>query len=1460
MHFKRLSAFAAALAILISSVPFIGTQTYASSSVVLSNLNEKSAIENAGLVTSSLYTDGGSFSAKWGGTSLKDEITVPVTNAKYIGNGYIEAKIYSANKTDMKFGFILNADNPETAEKDYYYASVTVNWTGWRKLAFRVIEEDINSSSGDNGAETDNMTWEEYDAYVEARGGTGADGKVEKSSFKTAGSPLPINSVTDIKLRGGIGGSEIISGTTLYFDSIVYSEQMSSDALLNGTASAEEDSGIEPYVIYDFSTESACNAKNGMVYSTAYSNDGTGSAKFAAPNLTKDCSFSVPSDWSKYNTLNIEAYNVKNTGSRITICVTSENNETEGSDYYFANLTFDWEGEWKTLKYSFSPDGSSNSTFSFSRTPLGWDKINDMAWWTGWSNNKISEDTECYFKRIYLSYEKNDAAVDFDSGKDYIPTAKKENITQNIEEQLRKTTPRKQHPRLDCTPEELEKNIELWKNGDPYLTKVYKNLILTADKYLTVPDPEYGTPDGKRLVSTDREAIKPLAVAYRLTGEQKYRDRLWSALATMESWPDWNPSHLLCTSEASHAFAQAYDICYDFWTEDEKRVIRNGMMRNGIETALNLWRVNGGASANTNNWQEVCSGGFGVAALSMIDEPGYMDICSEMICQTIRTLPKGLAAYAPDGGFPEGAAYWSYASGFFFRYDNALFNTLGTDYGLSDLPGLKDTGYFPLSSSGPGGSFNFSDGGIVANVRHCVMFWIAERYDEPEIATYFYKTATAEDGWEEFLTYRDYLIRDDYRDSLKLDYRYNSDELDVIYSRASWYDNNATWFGAKGGSNAAGHGDLDVGQFVLDMQGIRWFSDLGQAWYEADGMWITGIGGGRWKHYRKRAEAHNTLVFNPDDQEDQYAFANCKFTDIKSQDNAMYAILDMSDAYHEVESVKRGYALINNRNDFIVQDEIQTKDPVELYSFFTTQQEISIDKDNPSKAILTAVTGQKIRMDITSPEGATWEQMEAVPLPTSPNPVENSKPGYTNEKYHKLFIHMKNAVNPTISVSVKSVYSDEEENADASKYVPISNWDSYLKETNTISNLYVDGIPVEGFSKSNSVYSVDSIVGNVTADYDSDKVSVEITQGSKLGDTAICKVTDKQSNTKSYYYVTFNDVYIDVDPTSFKKIPIVKAEASHVPEAENVPENSYDGNFNTRWSADGEAWIIWDLDGEYEMNQILLSFWKGDQRATKFKIYTSTDRQNWDLQFDGIAAGNTEQLETFKFKNTVKAKYVKFAGSGNTVNEWNSILEVYMPQLLSDFTDTVGHWALQSINQMRLLKFINGTSETTFNPDANATVAEFTAMIARCIGLEEKPYTGGFTDVSSSDWYADIIQAASDNGIIPNAMISDGALNPNKDITREEAAAILMLAYKSIAADEVKANSTDRFADKADINPAYNEYIGQALTQRFLTGRSYTEFAPKATATRAEAATILKRLYIAKSKYASSNSGDQVLD
>lgn len=1451
MYLKRITSLILSAVIIFSltSCGFESTAAAASSDIVLADLTNKSAVSDAGLAASSLYTKSGDFSAKWSGSMLNSEISIPISNADKLQNGYIEASIYSSAKTGMKFGFVLDADNPETAEKDYWYSSVTVNWTGWKKIAFRITD----GSDTDGEADTDNMTWEEYDKYISSKEENASGGE---SSFKTVGSPLGLNKISAVILRPKTEGNSVIKGTELFFDKITFGTEKSADSVdVNSTGSTG--SSVEPYVLYDFSSQAACGAKPAVVYSTDYSEDGGGSGKFAAPNLDKNISFSAPDDWTKYNTLNIEAYNVKNTGSTMYIGIDSENEETDGADYYLSRFSFSWENEWRTVKYSFYPNGDKKGDFNETRTPAGWDKINGFSFQTTYAGNTISADTVCYFKKIYLTYEDDSSGDALDNTKDYIPKAEEKNINKDIELQLKKTTPRKQHPRIDTTPDQLEKNIELYKQGDPYLVKTYNNAIAQANSYLQVPDPEYGLPDGKRLVSTDREAIKPLALAYRLTGEKKYRDRLLSALETMASWPDWNPSHTLCTSEAAHAFAQAYDLCYDMWTADERRIIRNGMMKNAIEPALGMWRKDIYPSDTTNNWQEVCSGGFGVAALAIIDEPGYTDVCAEMVTHTVRTLPKGLAAYAPDGGFPEGAAYWEYASGFFFRYDHALFNTLGTDFGLSDLPGLSETGYFPIASVGPAGSFNFSDASVSSSIRHNAMFWIAERYNKPEIASYFYRTTNESDSWEEFLTYRSNLIGDDYRASLKRDYRYNTDELDVIYSRASWYDNNATWLAAKGGSNAAAHGDLDIGQFVLDMQGVRWFSDLGSSYYEGEGYWNLGVGGSRWHHYRKRAEAHNTLVINPDENEDQYALANCKFTDVKTRDNAMYAVLDMSNAYPDAKEVKRGFALINNRNDFIVQDEIKTDSPIEVYSFFTTLQQITIDEKNPSVAYLTAQGGQKVRMDITSPQGASWGQMDAVPLDTSPNPSENTMAGFKNDKYHKLFVHLNNAVNPTISVSVKSVYDENDESASAQKLLPISSWDEYLKENAAIDNLYVDKIAVDGFSKSNSVYSVDGILGTVTADYDSEKVSVDIVQAQKIGDTAICTVTDKETGNSSKYYVTFNDVRIEVDPTAFEKINITNAEASHTPEPGNTPDHTFDGDLNTRWSADNESWIIWDLDGEYNMNQILLAFWKGDARATKFKIYTSSDRNTWNLQYEGQSSGSSAQLETFKFKNTVKAKYVKFVGSGNTDNEWNSILEVYIPRAMLDFTDISGHWAEQAINQMRMLKLVNGTSDTTFTPDANVTRAEFIAMISRCIGLEEKTYNNEFNDVYSDDWYADTVEAAYSGGIIPAEMIDGGAFKPKNDITREEAAAVLVLAYKSISADESSAASTDRFGDKSEINPAYDGYIGEALSRRFLTGRSTGTFAPKATATRAEAATILKRLYIAKTKLSSGTAGEQ---
>ena len=52
------------------------------------------------------------------------------------------------------------------------------------------------------------------------------------------------------------------------------------------------------------------------------------------------------------------------------------------------------------------------------------------------------------------------------------------------------------------------------------------------------------------------------------------------------------------------------------------------------------------------------------------------------------------------------------------------------------------------------------------------------------------------------------------------------------------------------------------------------------------------------------------------------------------------------------------------------------------------------------------------------------------------------------------------------------------------------------------------------------------------------------------------------------------------------------------------------------------------------------------------------------------------------------------------------------------FEDTKGHWAEEAIDEMHKIGVVNGISETEFLPDTDVTRAEFAAMIARLLGLQ----------------------------------------------------------------------------------------------------------------------------------------------
>ena len=81
----------------------------------------------------------------------------------------------------------------------------------------------------------------------------------------------------------------------------------------------------------------------------------------------------------------------------------------------------------------------------------------------------------------------------------------------------------------------------------------------------------------------------------------------------------------------------------------------------------------------------------------------------------------------------------------------------------------------------------------------------------------------------------------------------------------------------------------------------------------------------------------------------------------------------------------------------------------------------------------------------------------------------------------------------------------------------------------------------------------------------------------------------------------------------------------------NTPEKSYDGDYSTRWSAEGEARIMYTFREPRTLNCVSLAFWKAAARKARIKIEVSADESIFEPVYDGYSTNNTETLEDFTF-------------------------------------------------------------------------------------------------------------------------------------------------------------------------------------------------------------------------------------
>ena len=162
----------------------------------------------------------------------------------------------------------------------------------------------------------------------------------------------------------------------------------------------------------------------------------------------------------------------------------------------------------------------------------------------------------------------------------------------------------------------------------------------------------------------------------------------------------------------------------------------------------------------------------------------------------------------------------------------------------------------------------------------------------------------------------------------------------------------------------------------------------------------------------------------------------------------------------------------------------------------------------------------------------------------------------------------------------------------------------------------------------------------------------------------------------------------------------------------------------------------------------------------------------------------------------------------------------------SDYYYDAVQWAVEK-------GITEGTSATTFSPDASCTRAQMVTFLYRAAGSPApKSTVNPFKDVSSSDYYYNAVLWAIENGITTG--VSADRFAPGATVSRAQTVTFLYRANGSPAANG--ASFSDVAADEY-----YANAVAWAVQNGITTGTGNGKFSPNADCTRGQIVTFLYR-------------------
>lgn len=552
-----------------------------------------------------------------------------------------------------------------------------------------------------------------------------------------------------------------------------------------------------------------------------------------------------------------------------------------------------------------------------------------------------------------------------------------------------------QHPRLLFSKQEEQRIRDLF-GTEPLLDSLYVGLMKEAERLLLVPpqeDPRREIKNTKDILPISREQVYRmvnLALAYRLSGDRRFAEKAEKELVHVCNFPDWDPIHYLDVAEMTTAVAIGYDWLYDVLAPSTRQLVVHSIKTKALDLVVEEYNTGNADSwaKRETNWNVVCNTGMVLGALAI--EEHYPELAKHIISEAVRYIPNCLKHFAPDGVCYEGPAYWGYTNMYLSLLLKALNDNFGGDFGLSEMVGVDKSVLYYMHSTSPSGKiFNFANSGSTAPAAEPIYFYFSRAFNQPEVAT-FYRDVLSKTVHEGnyfrfyFLSIPWYDTASSTADALPKLKVYEGIN-DIVVFNGNRNIPNSLYLIAKTGDPDMAHQQLDIGTFIVEMNGIRWTDDLGTDNYNLPGFWDYKPDGQRWTYFRNSNFSHNTLSI---DHKLQNSAGTGEIDRLDDRAAQPFVTMNMSTAYAgQSRFVYRTFRMLDDTR-ILVTDSVGLQSPSQSVQWSVIT---SADVECKGNTAVLRKDGKSFSLKIASPTNASFTTKAAKRGTEAEKPIE----GYT---------------------------------------------------------------------------------------------------------------------------------------------------------------------------------------------------------------------------------------------------------------------------------------------------------------------------------------------------------------------------------------------------------------------------------------------------------------------------------